>query len=305
MLLDAAAAGETAAVAELAHWRIVGNLVRRNLPEARRLLASAGAGGDRTSALLHAAFVAAGVGGPDDWPGALALLRALAGSEARASAQLRLLEAMALDGEGFPARPLEPRRLGETPYVASVRNFMTEAECAYLRAAAEPELQPSVVVDPVTRGAVPHPIRKSDGAMFGVYSEDLVVNALNRRIAALSGTRLDQGEPLQLLRYRPGGEYKAHMDALPAEPNQRILTVLVYLSDDYEGGETSFPNTGISFRGGMGDALIFRNAGADGRPDPLSLHAGLPVTRGTKYLASRWIRADEFTYPPPKPILDL
>ena len=50
---------------------------------------------------------------------------------------------------------------------------------------------------------------------------------------------------------------------------------------------------------------LFRNAGADGRPDPLSLHAGLPVTKGTKHLASRWIRAGKFTYPPPKPILDL
>jgi prolyl 4-hydroxylase len=141
--------------------------------------------------------------------------------------------------------------------------------------------------------------------MFGVYAEDLVVNALNRRIAALSGTGIDQGEPLQLLRYRPGGEYKPHMDALPAEPNQRILTVLVYLSDDYEGGETAFPNAGLSFRGRTGDALLFRNTGADGRPDPLSLHAGLPVARGIKYLASRWIRANRFTYPPPRPILEL
>jgi prolyl 4-hydroxylase len=162
-----------------------------------------------------------------------------------------------------------------------------------------------VVVDPATGQLIPHPIRRSEAAVFGVLAEDLVVNALNRRIAAMSGTRLDQGEPLQLLRYRPGGEYRTHMDALPAEPNQRVLTVLVYLSDDYEGGETSFPHAAITFRGKTGDALLFRNAGADGRPDPLSLHAGLPVTRGAKYLASRWIRAGRFTYPPPRPILDL
>ena len=110
-----------------------------------------------------------------------------------------------------------------------------------------------------------------------------------------------QAEPLQVLRYRSGGEYKPHMDAIRAEPNQRILTVLVYLSDDYEGGETQFPRTGLSFRGRTGDALLFRNADSDGRPDPLTLHAGLPVTRGTKYLASRWIRAEKFTYPPPQP----
>ncbi|HYI40621.1 MAG TPA: 2OG-Fe(II) oxygenase [Allosphingosinicella sp.] len=305
LLLAAADGGETAAVAELAHWRIVGNLIRRDLPEARRRLASATAKGDDRAALLHAGFLACGVGGPDDWPGALAELRGLAKREARAAAQLRLLDAMDLDGEGFPARPIELRRLGDAPYVAAAGNFMTKAECDYLMAAAEPGLQPSVVVDPITSRTIPHPIRRSEGAVFGVYAEDLVVNALNRRIAALSGTRLDQGEPLQLLRYRPGGEYKPHMDALPAEPNQRVLTVLVYLSDDYEGGETRFPHTGLSFRGRAGEALLFRNAGADGRSDPLSLHAGLPVTKGAKYVASRWIRADRFTYPPPKPILDL
>jgi prolyl 4-hydroxylase len=305
LLLAAAGAGETAATAELAHWRIVGNLIRRDLAEARRLLGIAAARGDDGSALLHAGFLAAGVGGADDWSGALAELRALAARAPRAGAQLRLIEAMDLADDGFPARSIEQQSLSDAPRAACARNFMTEAECDYLKAAAEPSLQPSVVVDPASRQLVPHPIRKSEGAVFGVYAEDLVVNALNRRMAALSGTRPEQGEPLQLLRYRPGGEYKAHLDALPAEPNQRVLTVLVYLSDDYEGGETSFPKSGLSFRGRAGDALLFRNAGPDGRPDPLSLHAGMPVTKGAKYLASRWIRAERFTYPPPKPILDL
>jgi prolyl 4-hydroxylase len=305
LLLAAADSGERPAVAELARWRIVGNLVRRDLAEARRLLGIAAAKGDDDSAFLHAGFLAGGFGGADDWPAALALLRTLAKRHHRAAAQLRLIEAMELDGDGYPARPAGTRGLSEAPRVVAAPGFMTEAECLYLRTEGEPALQPSAVVDPATGRMVPHPVRSSDAAMFGVFAEDLVVNAINRRIAALSGTRLDQAEPLQLLRYRPGGEYKAHMDALPAEPNQRVLTVLVYLSDDYEGGETSFPPIGLSFRGRTGDALLFQNAGADGRPDPLSLHAGLPVARGTKYLASRWIRAGRFTYPPPRPILDL
>lgn len=304
-LLAAAAAGEGAAMAELAHWRIAGNLVRRDLAAARRWLGEAGARGDDGSALLHAGFLAGGVGGSDDWPAALAALSGLAGRRSEAAAQLRLIEAMDVGEDGFPAGPIESRLLGESPHVAAAPGFLTEAECDYLKSIGEPALRPSVVVDPVTGRMAPHPVRSSDAAMFGVYAEDLVVNALNRRIAAFSGTRIDQGEPLQLLRYRPGGEYKAHMDALPGEPNQRILTVLVYLSDDYEGGETSFPHTGLSFRGRAGDALLFRNAGPDGRPDPLSLHCGLPVTRGSKYLASRWIRAERFTYPPPRPMLEI
>jgi prolyl 4-hydroxylase len=305
LLIGAAAAGEAGSAAALAHWRIAGTIVRRDLAEARRLLALAGGGGDPEAALLHAYFVAGGVGGPDDWPAALAALEALAASEPGAAAQLRLLAAMDLEANGFPGNPPPRRSLSAAPDVAVSEDFMTPAECAWLREAGEPALRPSLVADPRTGQMVPHPVRSSDAAMFGVFAEDLVVNALNRRIAALSGTRLEQGEPLQLLRYRPGGEYKPHMDALPAEPNQRILTVLVYLSDDYEGGETSFPRTGLSFRGKEGDALLFRNASADGRADPLALHAGLPVTRGSKYLASRWIRAERFTYPPPRPLVDL
>ncbi|HEX8624925.1 MAG TPA: 2OG-Fe(II) oxygenase [Allosphingosinicella sp.] len=305
LLIRAAGAGDAAAEAALAQWRIAGNIVRRDLAEARRLLASAGAKGDPDSALLHAYFLAAGVGGADDWPGAVATLTALAPRNAGAAAQLRLLSEMKLDPNGFPERPPPVRPLSTAPRAAACEGFMTAAECAYLCKALEPALQPSMVVDPSTGAMVPHPVRSSDAATFGVFSEDLVVNALNRRIAAVSGTRIEQGEPLQLLRYRPGGEYKPHMDALPAEPNQRILTALVYLSDDYEGGETSFPRTGLSYRGGAGDALIFRNAAPDGRADPLTLHAGLPVTRGTKYLASRWIRAQRFTYPPPKPLVEM
>ncbi|MEA3053033.1 MAG: prolyl 4-hydroxylase [Sphingomonadales bacterium] len=305
LLIAAAAGGEPEAAAELGRWRVAGSLIRRDLAEARRLFALAGAKGDAEAGFVHAAFLAGGVGGPDDWQGALAVLTALARRDSRAAAQLGLIERMDLDTDGFPKLVPASRRLSPALAVAAADSFMSRDECAYLRAAGEPALEPSVVVDPATGAMVPHPVRTSDAAVFGVFDEDLVINALNRRIAALSGTRPEQGEPLQLLRYRPGGEYRAHMDALPAEPNQRILTVLVYLSDDYEGGETVFPRLGLSFRGGTGDALLFRNAGPDGRADPLTVHAGLPIARGTKYLASRWIRAARLSFPPPRPLLDL
>lgn len=306
-MLGTAAGGEDKdALAMLAQWRIAGDVIRRDLNAARELLGRAAAAGHRDSALLHASFLASGVGGPDQWPEALSALSALAPKEYRAGAQIDLLGAMALDSNGFPATPPAVRQLSTAPYVLCSEGFMTGAECAYLRGSLEHSLQPSLVVDPSSGRMIAHPVRRSDFAVFGVHSEDLVVNALNRRIAALSGTTLGQGEPLQLLRYRSGGEYRAHMDALPpAEPNQRILTVLVYLSDGYEGGETSFPRTGLSFRGKTGDALLFRNVAADGSPDPLALHAGMPVSRGEKLIASRWIRQRRFTYPPPRPILDV
>lgn len=305
LVMTAAAGGDPAALSQLALWRVNGNIVRRDLAQARALFAEAGAKGDTGSALVHACFVASGTGGEARWPEALATLRRLAPKDPSAAAQLRLVEAMDLDPDGFPARPVPVRPLAASPYAVAADSFLTGAECDYLIAAAETGFQPSVVVDPATGRMIPHPGRICDSAMFGVFGEDLAVNAINRRIAALSGTVPAQGESLQVLRYRPGGEYKPHMDGLPAEPNQRILTVLIYLSDDYEGGETRFERTGLTFRGKKGDALLFRNSLADGRPDPMSLHAGLPVARGVKYLASRWIRARTFTFPLPRPLLDL
>ena len=186
LLIRAADGGDVSAQATLAQWRIAGNIVRRDLAEARRLLASAGARGDRDSALLHAYFLAAGVGGRDDWPGAMATLTALAPRDARAAAQLRLLAGMQLDPNGFPRRPPPVRPLSTTPRVAACEGFMTAAECAWLRETGEPALQPSAVVDPATGRMVPHPVRTSDATTFGVLAEDLVFNALNRRIAAVS-----------------------------------------------------------------------------------------------------------------------
>lgn len=305
LLFAGAAGGDGEALATLAQWRIAGDVIRRNLPAARALLGRAGAAGDGGAALLHAYFLASGTGGEDDWRAALEALKSVSTKVPAAEEQLGLLGAMDLDEKGFPRVPAATQQLSDSPWVVAAPGFATAAECDYLIKAAEAYLQPSMVVDPETRRLIPHPVRTSDGSMFGVHTEDLMVNAINRRIAALSGTAIEQGEPLQVLRYRAGGEYRAHTDALPGESNQRIVTVLVYLTDDYEGGETSFLRTGLSFKGRKGDALMFRNVTEDGERDQMALHAGLPVTRGVKTIASRWIRARRFAYPPPQPLLDL
>ena len=212
---------------------------------------------------------------------------------------------MALDGDGSPLNVASGRLLAEAPHAMIFKGFATPAECTYLRTKIEAALAPSTVIDPASGRMIPHPIRSSDGAIFGVYDEDLVVNAINRRIAEASNTQPSQGEPLQMLRYRRGGEYRAHLDALPAGEIQRVLTFIIYLSDKYTGGETIFPRANLSFRGRTGDAILFRNVTAEGRPDPLALHAGLPVRSGEKLIATRWIRQHTFTYPPPSPLINI
>jgi prolyl 4-hydroxylase len=205
---------------------------------------------------------------------------------------LALIERMELDAGGDPKSLPEGQRLSETPRVTLFPRAFSEAECDFLMLVAEPAYQSSTVFD--DRGAeISDPVRSSDGSTIHWLIEDPAIHALNRRLAALSGSHVDQGEPLQILRYRSGQQYRPHVDWL-GEDNPRMMTALVYLNDDYAGGETAFVKTGLEVKGGKGDVLVFSSATGEGQFEPLSEHAGLPVLGGTKYLASRWIRARRF-----------
>lgn len=303
LLTSPQAGNDPEALFALANWRLSGQIIARDLAAARDLYRRAAEAGHEEAARVHTAFVGNGSGGPDDWQSALGLLRQY--SFPGAVAQLALIERMRLKPSGDPLELPAENRLSDRPNVSVFPALFSPSECDFLIAEAQHRLAPSVVIDPQTGRQLRNPIRTSDGMSFGYVQEAPAVHALNRRIAAATGTDAKQGESLQVLRYRPGQEYKPHFDAVAGEPNQRILTVLVYLTDDYEGGETVFLKTGLRFKGKRGDALMFRNALPDGRADEMAQHAGLPVTAGEKLIASRWIRARQFVFPPPRPLLDL
>lgn len=289
--LERAAAGDDpASLLELAVWYLEGRHVRRDLARSREYFRRAGKLGEITAERVYICFLANGVGGVANWQAAKDRLRKLAATDPKAALQIGLVDAMAVDEHGYPqARPVG-RQLSTFPEVWAFDRFASPAECHYLIETAEPLLEQSVVVDPCTGQPRPHPIRTSEGAVFPWVSADLVITALNQRMAAASGSEAECGEPLQILRYRPGQEYRPHLDALPTGGNQRVLTMLVYLNEGYEGGETFFTRTGLKFAGKKGDGLLFRNARSGGIPDPNTQHAGLPVVSGEKFIASRWIR---------------
>jgi prolyl 4-hydroxylase len=303
LLTSPDAAIDPEALSSLAYWRLSGQIVRRDLPAARDLFRRAAEAGQQEAARIHAAFVGNGTGGPSDWASALRLLQQNA--YPGAAAELALIEKMRLGASGDPLDLPAGETLSDRPWVATLPGLFSAAECDFLVAEASPWLHPSLVIDPRTGAQLRNPIRTSDSMSFAYVQEVPAVHALNRRLAAATGTDVRQGEALQVLRYRPGQEYRPHMDAVAGEPNQRILTALVYLNEDYEGGETLFLRTGLEFKGGKGDALVFRNALPDGRADEMAQHAGLPVGAGEKLIASRWIRARTFTFPPPRPLLDV
>lgn len=284
-----AAAGDPGALFTLADLKWRGGMVPQDVRQGRDLYRRAGEAGHIAAATSYTNLLASGIAGPRDWTGALNRLREEARRDRERRAILQLVEGMKLTPNGDPANHVRGERLGENPEVWLFRQVFSAAEADYLRHLAEPGYAPSVVQQPDGR-LVSDPVRTSDGSTFHWLIENPAVHALNRRLAALSGSTAEQGEPLQILRYRPGEQYHPHMDFLPGADNQRLLTALIYLNHDYEGGETLFVRTGLKVKGRKGDALVFRNLRPDGSANPLSEHEGLPVARGVKYLASRWIR---------------
>lgn len=277
------------AMAMLAEMKWRGGMVPQDPPAARELYRRASALGHSQAAEITTNLLANGVAGARDWPGALTRLRAEARRDPRRKLALSLIDKMALTDEGDPVRLPPAETLSAQPDVRRIERLFTAAECDYLRQLAEPEYMPSVVNDAMGR-PMRDPIRTSDGATIHWLIEDPAVHALNRRLAAATGTAFEQGEATLILRYKGGQEYKPHFDSVRSEQNQRFMTVLVYLNHDYKGGETVFPEIGLSVKGRKGDALIFTSALPDRTVDPLSKHAGMPIAGGVKYLCTKWIR---------------
>lgn len=267
------------------YWRGVG--FSQDLARARALFEAASDVGQPMAIRAWTNLLSSGIGGPRKWHEALKRLEVEARGDGLRAKMLAVIRAMDLDQNGDPVQLPSSERISDRPDVRIFRSAFTPAECDFLMVLAEPTYERSLVI--MDGRDVPDPIRTSDGSTIHWLIEDPATHSINRRIAALSETSVEQGEPLHILRYRPGQQYHPHHDWLPP-PNRRVMTTLIYLNEGYDGGETLFAKTGLKVRGRRGDALIFTSALSNGDLDPLSEHAGLPVTNGTKYLASRWIR---------------
>jgi prolyl 4-hydroxylase len=280
---EAAQAGDPDGNFLVAHWLLYGSDRPRDAAAACRHLEQASNAGKAEATRVLAHLTGSGTGCAADRAKALAFLGEAAPSDAIAAAELAMLPQIR---ERSGAREC----VSGDPHVEVVRSLFSPQECAYLIGRAKPLLKPSLVDDGKTGIGRPDPVRTSHGAAFVPHEEDLVVQALNRRIAAATRTELGNAEALYVMRYTPGQQYHPHLDALPGLANQREWTAIAYLNDEFEGGATAFPELGLSLRLGPGDLLLFRDSSADRQPDLRMRHAGEPVTSGEKWIATRWIR---------------
>jgi len=278
---------------------------------------------DAETAHVMAMRAAEGAGVPRDWEAALDHLQRAAGmglvlarAELAALASDWTLSREILAGKTAPvaahrnlrqsvdlgqwlAAP-RPLILSANPRIAMVEGFAAPEICDWLIARAAPRLAPAQVYDHDTGGPRSEGVRTNSECHFLRDESDLLLLALRARMARVTELPVQAMEAPAILHYTAGQEFLPHFDffdtARPgyakevAEHGQRVLTFLLCLNDDYDGGETEFPELAKRWKGHKGSALFFWNVTPDGTPDARTLHAGLAPTRGEKWLLSQWVR---------------
>jgi prolyl 4-hydroxylase len=161
----------------------------------------------------------------------------------------------------------------------------TSEECDTIIKKAETRLEPSIMD---TDGHTDKTVRDSETAWIGP-DENGVAKKMIKKCVSYTDRKPVNSEQLQVLKYKEGGFYKPHQDAWTDEPNPRTVTAIIALNDDYEGGETEFPNLGKKFKLNKGDVLLFNNFTDWGYQTPKSLHGGRPVKSGVKWICNLWI----------------
>jgi prolyl 4-hydroxylase len=226
----------------------------------------------------------------------------------------------ALDARARPRNPAGPRielpdgprvvadghalrvMLGaEAPPLRVFDGLLSGEECDALIGLAKPRLARARTVD-AHGGQQIDAHRTSDG-MFFALGELPLVRRIESRIAALLGVPVDHGEGLQVLHYLPGQQYEPHQDwfdpqqpgyaAITATGGQRVASVVMYLNTPEAGGGTAFPEIGFTVAAQRGAAVCFTYHSGDAA----SLHAGLPVRKGEKWIATKWLRERPYREP--------
>lgn len=190
------------------------------------------------------------------------------------------------------------------PYIVVLDDFLSTEECTALIKMSQDKFKTSRVVNDDDGTRIESKSRISQSVSHSKSSHKLV-KTIESRIAELLNWPANHGEGLLVLKYENGGEYKPHYDyfnpnkagssQVMQESGQRVGTFLMFLSEVEAGGSTRFPKLNFEVRPKTGRAIFFSNVGLDGEIDEMTLHAGMPVTKGIKYLSTVWLREKPYS----------
>jgi prolyl 4-hydroxylase len=175
------------------------------------------------------------------------------------------------------------------------KKFLTAEECAALVALIDAHRRPSTITDAYGADS---DFRTSETA--DLPGNDPLVASVYRRLADYAGLPIAHAEALQGQRYAPGQQFKAHTDYFEPtgldyfphteDGGQRSWTMMVYLNEPQAGGATRFVKLDKLFQPETGKLLAWNNRLPDGGVNSFTLHAGMPVRAGTKYIITAWFR---------------
>ncbi|CAE6725973.1 2OG-Fe(II) oxygenase [Paraburkholderia nemoris] len=187
----------------------------------------------------------------------------------------------------------------ERPQVIVFGDVLSPDECDEMIERSRHRLKRSTTVNPATGKEDVIRNRTSEGIWYQ-RGEDAFIEKMDRRISSLMNWPVENGEGLQILHYGTTGEYRPHFDYFPpdqpgsavhtAQGGQRVSTLVIYLNDVPDGGETIFPDAGMSVAAVKGGAVYFRYMNGQRQLDPLTLHGGAPVLGGDKWIMTKWMR---------------
>jgi prolyl 4-hydroxylase len=135
-----------------------------------------------------------------------------------------------------------------------------------------------------------------------LFEDNNIISQINQKICDEINTTKKFSEPTQGQLYEIGQEYKYHNDYFWGDDvnkyctvsGQRTYTCMIYLNDNFEGGETDFWYLGIKIKPKMGKAVFWKNSEGLGTENKGSLHAGLPVISGEKMIITKWFREKQY-----------
>lgn len=177
----------------------------------------------------------------------------------------------------------------EEPLIVILGNVLSDEECDELIRLSKDRLHRSKIGN----SREVDELRTSSSTFFD-EGENEVVARIEKRISHIMNIPAEHGEGLQILNYKIGQEYKAHFDFFSpssrAASNPRISTLVMYLNDVEQGGETYFPKLNFSVCPQKGMAVYFEYFYNDQNLNDLTLHGGAPVIIGDKWAATQWMR---------------
>jgi len=184
--------------------------------------------------------------------------------------------------------------------------FLGIDECAELTAMVDRNVRPSTIADDIGDPG----FRTS--MTCDLDHTDPLVATIDARLCDLAGIDRAFGEPLQGQRYEAGQEFKFHTEYF--EPGgagfiehctvsgQRTWTMMVYLNEPEAGGGTRFKATGKIIRPATGQLVAWDNLTPDGLVNPATLHHGMRVRQGRKYIITKWFRERPWPWLEPAPV---